>query len=62
MTSSRTSSIMAENCFKMADLLRLFAFYVNNLTCWRDKSFSYIPFTFVMHDTNKQLLDKLNNG
>ena len=33
MTSSRTSSIMAEKK-KMADLLRFFTFYVNNLTLW----------------------------
>ena len=33
VTSSRTSSIMAEK-IKMADLLRFFAFYVNNLTLW----------------------------
>ena len=34
MTSSRTSSIMAEKKIKMSDLLRFFAFYVNNLTLW----------------------------
>ena len=34
---------------KMADLLRFFAFYVNNLI----KSFSRILFKFVMHVTNK---------
>ena len=34
MTTSRTSSIMAEKNFKMADLLRFFTFYVNNLTLW----------------------------
>ena len=34
MTSSRTSSIMAEKKFKMADLLRFLAFYVKNLTLW----------------------------
>ena len=34
MTTSRTSSIMAEKKFKMADLLRFFTFYVNNLTLW----------------------------
>ena len=42
MTSSRTSSIMAEK--KMADLLRFFTFYVNNLTLWArklEKIFTY---------------------
>ena len=34
MTSSRTSAIMAEKKKKMADLLRFFTFYVNNLTLW----------------------------
>ena len=37
MTTSRTSSIMAEKKFKMADLLRFFTFYVNNLTLWARK-------------------------
>ena len=32
ISSSRTSSIMAEKEIKMADLLRFFDFYVNNLT------------------------------
>ena len=43
MTSSRTSSIMAEKK-KMADLLRFFTFYVNNLTLWArlvEKIFTY---------------------
>ena len=34
ISSSWTSSIMAEKKFKMADLLRFFAFYVNNLSLW----------------------------
>ena len=64
MTTSRTSSIMAEKKFKMADLLRFFTFYVNNLTCGRDnlKSFLRILFKFVMHVTNDQFSDKFNNG
>ena len=64
MTSSRTSSIMAEKKKKMADLLRFFTFYVNNLTLWANnlKSFSHILFKFVMHVTNDQFSDKFNNG
>ena len=51
----------------MADLLRFFAFYVNNLnaiTCGRDnlKSFSCILLKFFMHVTNKHFSDKFNNG
>ena len=55
---------MAEKKFKMADLLRFFTFYVNNLTCGRDnlKSFPRILFKFVMHVTNDQFLDKFNNS
>ena len=53
MTTSRTSSIMAEKKFKMADLLRFFTFYVNNLR---------ILFKFVMHVNNDQFSDKFNNG
>ena len=56
---------MAEKNFKMADLLRFFACYVNNLTCGRDdnlKSFSDILLKFVMHVTNKQFSDKFNNS
>ena len=44
MTSSRTSSIMAEKKKKMADLLRFFTFYVNYLTLWArlvEKFFTY---------------------
>ena len=49
---------------KMADLLRFFTFYVNNLTLWGDnlKSCSHILFKFVMHVTNDQFSDKFNNG
>ena len=49
---------------KMADLLRLFAFYGNNLTlgCDNLKSFSCILRKFVMHVSNKQFSDKFNNG
>ena len=48
----------------MADLLRFFAFHVNTLICGRDnmKSFSFILLKFVMHATNKQFSDKLDNG
>ena len=55
---------MAENNSKMADLMRFFAFYVNNLTCGRDKleSFSCILPKFVMHVTSDQFSDKFNNG
>ena len=55
---------MAQKKKKMADLLRFFTFYVNNLTCGRDnlKSFSHILFKFVMHVTNDQFSDKFNNG
>ena len=34
MTSSRTVSITAVKKVKMADLLRFFSFYINNLTLW----------------------------
>ena len=34
ISSAWTSSIMAEKKKKMADLLRFFSFYVNNLTLW----------------------------
>ena len=51
--------------FKMADLLRFFAFYKKIIWfCGRDnlKSFSCILFKFVMHVTNKDFPDKFNNG
>ena len=51
---------MAEKKIKMADLLRFFVFYVNNLTLWA--SFSCIIFKSVMHVTNNQFSDKFNNG
>ena len=57
MNRSRTSSIMAEKEFKMADLFEFFAFYVNKST-----SSKCFLFKFVMHVTNKQFLDKFNNG
>ena len=50
MTSSRTILLMAEKKIKMADLLRFFTFYVNNLILW----FSCILFKFVLHVTDKQ--------
>ena len=43
---------MAEKQKKMADLLRFFSFYVNNLTLYL-KSFSHILFKFVMYVTYK---------
>ena len=48
----------------MADLLRFFAFHVNNLTCGRDNlnSFLCILLKFGMHVTNKQISDMFNNG
>ena len=63
MTSSRTSSIMAEK--KMANVLQFFAFHINNLTLCAlqlEKFFSCILFKFVMHATNKQFSDKFKNG
>ena len=51
MTTSRTSSIMAEKKFKMADLLDFSPFTSIIWPCGRDnlKSFSRILFKFVMH-------------
>ena len=48
----------------MAENLRFSAFYINNLTLWRDnlKSFLCILRKFVMHVTNKQFSDKFDNG
>ena len=46
---------MGEQIFKMADLLRFFAFYENNLTLSN-------PVQIVMHVTNKQFSDKFDNG
>ena len=67
MSISRTSLIMAEEKFKMADLLRFVAIYVNNLTLWarRDTLISssrILLFKFVMHVTYKQFSYKFNNG
>ena len=49
---------------KMGDLLRSLHFTSIICTCWRDKmkSFSFILHKFVMHVTNKQFLDKFDNG
>ena len=44
LSSSWTSSIMAEKKKKMADLLRFFTYYVNNLNLWArklEKFFTY---------------------
>ena len=56
---------MAENKIKMADLLRFFAYHVNNLTlCARYiwKVFLCILFKFVMHVTNEQFSDEFDDG
>ena len=54
---------MAENKFKMADLLRFFAFYVNNFTLLaRLEKFLCILFKFVLRVTNKEFSDKFDNG
>ena len=47
----------------MADLLRFFAIYINNLTFWRDnmKSFPLILLKVVLHVTNKQFSDNFDN-
>ena len=45
---------MVEKKKKIADLLRFFSFYVNNLTLSDNlKSFSHILFKFVMYVTYK---------
>ena len=43
ISSSWTSSIMAEKK-KMADLLRFFTFYVNNLTLWARKLEKFLTY------------------
>ena len=55
---------MDEIFFKMGDLLRSLHFSSIICTCWRDKmkSCSFILHKFVMHVTNKQFLDKFDNG
>ena len=62
---------MAETKFKMADLLRFFEFYVNNIwPCGRDKinSFSFILLKCVMYvtkkwfDNGRNKFIKFNNG
>ena len=63
MTSSRTSSIMAEK--KKWPIYCDFSHFTSLIwPCERDKlkSFSHILFKFVMHVTNDQFSDKFNNG
>ena len=64
MTSSRTSSIMAEKKKKWPIYCDFSHFTSIIWPCGRDKlkSFSHILFKLVMHVTNKWFLDKFNNG
>ena len=64
MTSSRTSSIMAEKKKKWPIYCDFSHFTSIIWPCGRDnlKSFSHILFKFVMHVTNDQFSDKFNNG
>ena len=64
MTSSRTSSIMAEKKKKCLIYCDFSHFTSIIWPCGRDnlKSFSHILFKFVMHVTNDQFSDKFNNG
>ena len=47
----------------MADLLRFFTSYVNNLTLWPEKNVMLATLLkFVMHVANKQFSDNFDNG
>ena len=54
---------MAEKNINVVDFLRFFAFYVYSFTLWTQKleKFSCILNKFVMHTTNNQFSEKLNN-